>query len=75
MQALIVAQKHPSCTKSFDFLQIKKPFKWTLLDLLYLSLGLSNINLFFKFSPLLSYKYSCLTPSSSSGADNLVCTF
>lgn len=30
---------------------------------------LSNIN-FFKFSPLLSYKYSCLTPSSSSGADN-----
>ena len=26
-QTLIVAQKHPSCTKSFDFLQIKKTFQ------------------------------------------------
>lgn len=58
----------PVKTKSFDFLQKKKKksFKWILLDLLRHSLGLSNINFFLKFSPLLSYKYSCLTQVASS---------
>lgn len=67
--------KSPQLNKKFWLFTNKKPSKWILLDPLCLSLGLSNITFFFQFSPLPSYKYSCLTPSSSSGADDLVCTF
>lgn len=52
--------------KVLPFYKWKEIFKWLLLGLLRLSLGLSNIN-FFKFSPLLSYKYSCLTQVAVQG--------